>query len=579
MNILLNKRGLGILLAVLVLSYFAWQPLVHQGYFVMHDDQQVARLAQLDKSLSAGQFPVRWVPDLGFGLGYPLFNFYPPLVYYLGEAVHLFLGTGFLDSTKIVWFLALAGSVVSMYLLAKELFGRIGGGVAALFYLYAPYHAVDAYVRGALAELFSFVWLPLILLTSYKLIKEGKWQWAVLTGIFFALLMITHNLVFLPFFGVFSLWYVLIYLIYGKGNIKLFAFSYLLLTFITFSLTAFFWLPALTEKQDTLVDQLLIKNLASYRIHFVCPEQLWNSLWGYGGSGPGCLDGMSFKIGKLHLILAFLSLPAAIWLWLRKRKKAAGLLFSLFLLLIFSAWMTTAYSGFIWDNLPPLWYLQFPWRFLEFTALFASLLAGSLFLLLNKFYLKILTAIVVLAGLLFYNAKLFVPQKYLTAATDNSLLTDQQVKWHVSNSSFEYLPFGIATKISPLGTVLVDINENEVVSPSWNEKFRILSGDFTPSSSQFAPDRFLLSGNSAYGAQLQFHLADFPGWKVWIDNKPAAINDANQYKLISVMVPPGNHGIAGKFTNTPVRTAGNTLSLISLGGLAVLIYGIRRNKK
>ena len=45
----------------------------------MHDVQQVARLQQMDKSLKAGQFPVRWVEDLGFGYGYPVFNFYPHL--------------------------------------------------------------------------------------------------------------------------------------------------------------------------------------------------------------------------------------------------------------------------------------------------------------------------------------------------------------------------------------------------------------------------------------------------------------------------------------------------------------------
>ena len=40
--------------------------------------------------------------------------------------------------------------------------------------------------------------------------------------------------------------------------------------------------------------------------------------------------------------------------------------------------MTLPYSQFIWDKISPLWYLQFPWRFLEFAALFSALLAGSL---------------------------------------------------------------------------------------------------------------------------------------------------------------------------------------------------------
>src|SRR5260370_36359340 len=80
---------------------FAIIPLFHSGLFTMHDDEQVARLSQMYLVLSQGQFPPRWIPDLGFGFGYPLFNFYPPLVYYLGSVIH-FIGFSFIDSTKIV---------------------------------------------------------------------------------------------------------------------------------------------------------------------------------------------------------------------------------------------------------------------------------------------------------------------------------------------------------------------------------------------------------------------------------------------------------------------------------------------
>src|SRR3990170_5624014 len=88
---------------VIALTLPAMIPLFHRGYFSMHDDQQVVRLYELDRALAAGQFPARWVADLGFGFGYPLFIFYPPLVYYVGEIYHLLLGTSFIDSTKLVF--------------------------------------------------------------------------------------------------------------------------------------------------------------------------------------------------------------------------------------------------------------------------------------------------------------------------------------------------------------------------------------------------------------------------------------------------------------------------------------------
>ncbi len=453
----------------------------------------------MDKALSAGQFPVRWVSGLGFGLGYPLFNFYPPLTYYLGEVAHL-IGFGFIDSIKLVWFVAIVGSGISMYFLARKLFGKIGGIVAALFYIYAPYHAIDAYVRGALAELFSFVWLPLILLNSSK---------PVISGIFLALLMITHNLIFLPFVGIYILW---------SRNIK----NIIISLIIAFGLTAFFWLPALWEKQFTLVDDLLTKNLASYKIHFVCLPQLWDSLWGYGGSIAGCIDGMSFKLGKLHIIASLLALIVAV---IKKSK----IIFILFLLFIFSVFMTTEYSSFIWDRIPQLWYLQFPWRFLEFAALFSALLAGSIF----KYIPRYLSIFLILL-LLFFNVKLFQPQTYLNV-TDTDLTSELEIKQKVSSTSFEYLPKGSPLKASDY--------QNIEVLPS------------------------------------QLPIANFPGWKVFVDGEEVEFNDNNKYKLITLNFPIQNKNVIAKFTNTPVRVIGNFTTLICIVVVSLyLTYEYRRNK-
>ena len=532
---------MGALIIIIALSFFSWQPLFNPGFFTFHDEQQVARLFQLDIALSAGQFPVRTVADLGFGLGYALFNFYPPLTYYFGEVFHL-LGFGLIDSVKLVWLFAIVGSGMAMYFLAKKFFGKTGGVVSALFYIYAPYHAVDAYVRGALAELSSFVWLPLILLYSSR---------PVISGIFLALLMVTHNLIFLPFIGFYILW---------SRNIKNIIISLL----IAFGLTAFFWAPALWEKQFTLVDSLLIKNLASYKIHFVCPTQLWDSLWGYGGSIPGCLDGMSFKLGKLHIILGILAFIPAL-------KSRSKVVITSFFLFVFSVFMTTSYSGFIWDRVQALWYLQFPWRFLEFAALFSALLVGSVTTFKNK-WLNGIVAVGVIGPLLFFNGKLFQPQTYLKV-TDSDLTTDDEVKWRVSSTSFEYLPKGVATKTNPNGTLGIDIEKQAI----YEAKYQIIDGEFQEFYAKFYPHRFELSGISTQGAIVRVRIANFPGWKVRVNEKPVKIDDNNPYKLVTFMVPEGEVSVRGVFSDTPVRTIGNIISLVTVFGVG--LYGYKRIKK
>jgi len=65
-----------ILLFILIIPAFCF--LLKPGYYNMHDDMQMMRQLEMEKCIKDGQIPCRWVPDLGYEYGYPLFNFYPP---------------------------------------------------------------------------------------------------------------------------------------------------------------------------------------------------------------------------------------------------------------------------------------------------------------------------------------------------------------------------------------------------------------------------------------------------------------------------------------------------------------------
>src|SRR5260221_3208180 len=158
MNLL--KRYIDTVLIVILLI-FAMLPLFHSGFFPMHDDEQIGRLYDLNKDIVHGEFPPRMTQDLGFGFDYPLFNFYPSFVYYIGEIFHL-AGFSYITSTKLMIGLGFILAAYFMYLFSKEYIGRIGGVVAAIAYSYAPYHSVDVYVRGALPEFWSFVFIPAV---------------------------------------------------------------------------------------------------------------------------------------------------------------------------------------------------------------------------------------------------------------------------------------------------------------------------------------------------------------------------------------------------------------------------------
>ncbi|MBU4098906.1 glycosyltransferase family 39 protein, partial [Patescibacteria group bacterium] len=179
---------------IICLSYFTIRPLFISGFFPIHDDTQVQRVFEMKKSLADGMLPVRWAGDLGYGYGYPIFNFYAPSAYYIGGFLNL-IGFDALIATKIMLGLAVVLSGITMYLLAKEFWGRIGGMISGVLYLFAPYHAVNIFVRGDFAELWAYTFIPLVFLGIYKISRRKKsWFWITVSALSFAAIIVSHNL-------------------------------------------------------------------------------------------------------------------------------------------------------------------------------------------------------------------------------------------------------------------------------------------------------------------------------------------------------------------------------------------------
>ena len=605
-NLMYKKSILAVLL-ILIFSLLISLPLLKRGLFEFHDDQHVARLYLFDKSLKEGQFPVRWVDELGFGFGYPLFVFYPPFIYMLGEVFHL-IGFSFIDSVKIVFFISIVGSGVAMFILVKELWGKLAGLTAALFYMILPYRALDIYVRGALAESFSFVWLPLTLWSfyklsnlqeqsdyklsnlqeqsDYKLSRKRSANYILLSAVFLALLMITHNLIFLSFMLILPMY--LFFLFLKTSRKKLFIVNCLLSAVLALGLSAFFWIPTILEKKSTLVDQLLLTNLANFRIHFVYLQQLWNWTWGFGGSAAGLADGISFKIGKLHILASVTTFVLATALL----KKVSGfsklLIFSssslslraegfqlstvLFALFMFSSFMTTSYSKIIWELFPPLAYLQFPWRFLIFTGLFSSALAGALIYLLRVTVFRLLAFFILTILLLLSNLKLFKPQNYRLDLTDEKATSYDVIAWDVSKTSFEYIPNGINLDKDKFGYPMINLSQPEIptekieVAPETTKVYNLESSSSSIKFNLDAQDESIVTAN----------VFSFPGWNLKVDGRPLSFSNDNPLKLITFKVDAGTHDISLEFERTLVRSFADFVSLLATLVFILLFFSVNK---
>ncbi len=527
-------------LLIIVLSFFTVKPLLQNGFFTVHDNVQVERVYEMGQALKDGQFPVRMVKNLGYGYGYPIFNFYAPLPYYFGGALNA-VGIDAVVATKAMFLLGILMAGIFMYLLAYEFWGLWGAFLSSVLYLYSPFHALDIYVRGAVGEFWAFAFLPLVFLGMYKIFKSNGSSGVIIGVIGLTGVILSHNLtafMLIPFL----ILYFFILLLYSKQKkFLILNFCFLLLTSLL--LSAFYWLPALTEMKFSNV-MTQIGGGADFHQHFIFLSQIWDFPWGFGGSA-GLQSGISYKIGKLNIILWVLGM--IFFLKKYQENKLKPIYWLSFVGFLMSVYLTTDYSVWVWDLINQMSFIQYPWRFLIFSVFFSALISGAIVTVFNKDKISKIISLLFIFAVIFYQSKYFASQDYIA---DGSFYTDtNHLNWQASKISDEYLPNGFQAPEK----------ESKII--------KILNAD-TLTKSLFAVNRTVNKSNlktyrtiSDSPALLTLAIAHFPGWVYFVDDNQ--IKQSEQ-QLASFTIPKGNHIITAKFTNTPVRSIANLLTLLGI---------------
>lgn len=107
--------------------------LLRPGFYEPHDLHHIADIYQMVRAISSGQIPPRLGPDFSFGLGYPLFNFYYVLPFYLGAIFFSFVGS-LIWSFKLVMITGVILSVLGMNLLLREFVGKFPAFVGSILF-------------------------------------------------------------------------------------------------------------------------------------------------------------------------------------------------------------------------------------------------------------------------------------------------------------------------------------------------------------------------------------------------------------------------------------------------------------
>ena len=210
-------------------------------------------------------------------------------------------------------------------------------------------------------------------------------------------------------------------------------------------------------------------------------------------------------------------------------------------------------SAFIWEAVETLQFAQFPWRFLSLSIFSASLL-GAFVLNYFKSYKTLIVWIIVIITVLL-NWSFFQPREFYTWINDQNKLQDPL--WEIQQKAgiMDYLP---KTATEPHGRA--------------PDNIEVLSGVAQGSGYNVRSNKFSLNIDVAENAYIQVPVFDFPDWQVYVNNQKIEHDNKSQLGRIGFNLTPGNYQVKGILKDTPARTAGNILTILSALVLAIIFF-------
>ena len=567
---------------LLLICLPALLPTLRPGWFEGHDDLHIYRVIEYDLALRDGQVPPRWFPDVSAGYGNPHPLYYAPLFYAIAEGFHL-VGLGVIGSLKgaivVVMLLAAAG----MYLYARLLLDPPSALVAAAAYTYAPYHLLDLYVRKAFSELTVFAVLPFLLLSFHRLATRRQRGDIVTTAVCMAAMSTAHTITTMMIPALLLACAVLLswrrplpagapasarWSWLGRAGVAL---------ALGYALAGFFLVPAFLERNEINL-KIYTEAYVDYHKHFVFPRQLIWWPWGFGMSLEGLKDKMSFRMGLLQIAGTLLALAGISSLGRRDRPLAAHVWFYGGVTLV-AAFMMTPAAAPIWDALPPLKFVQFPWRFLTLTTLSTGFLCGAAWSAwgpratraawAGAVCVAAVCAVAAAAtGMLDVNLRVpadrvgFEEKPYNQMidkgpgaekeAFDGAFVRRHTFRW------IDHLP----PEVSFMGLTQADLDRPEV---------EVVSGDAAISGLLVRSWKVAFHTEAAVPARLRVNNYRFPGWVARVDGAPVTlVEEPRQRRVLFFDIPAGSHDVVVVLETTWPRRLGDLLTLAGLAGVAAL---------
>ena len=538
-----ESRPGGALLAALLAGLVVCLPLAVRGLMLGHDTPwHLAIQAAFQEQLRAGEWYPRWLQSLNAGLGAPLMFVYAPLPYLVAAVPHLLWGTGPGAGLAFSYGVATVAAALAMFAWLRETLDDKAAAVGAALYAVMPYHLlIDLYMRGALGEYWGFVFMPLALRAVWRLAQGRSWA-AGQFAAFWGLLLMTHLFTSVMFFPL-PLAYGLALSPRGRRlkTTALLAGGYALGA----AIAAVYLLPA-AHHQEFLS---IAKNTSSPEFNFArnFVPAIAAAFDPAFGPALGIVTAAMAVVALLAYRKARAWGEASFWLAV-----AAAALFLLLPL-----------SKPVWQVLPWLQGIQFPWRFhtivtLAVTALAASAMARDF----GRAPLRAVAAAIVLplalAGALF---------GFLRRAPDPV--------------AAERAGSLAAVRFDGLLGVWSSGEAARIASPIALERLasgrpRVEAAQGSAEVTAWLPREIRLKAESPAGCWLRVRRLYYPAWQASAeDGRPLRVR-ADSTGLIELQAPPGAAAIRLSIPHDWREVAGAWVSLAASILACVLLFAGRR---
>jgi len=568
---LLTIIGAGLVLTLPILIF---------GIPFLSDDgvKHAVWYVHFSEQLWSGDLYPRWLFNMNAGLGSPAFFYYPPLPFFLTSLLKPFFSNdphGW-HQLGVSASLALIASGFSAYVWLKDLVDQNSALIAGILYMAMPYHlAADLYVRGSLSEYWAFVWIPIILLFTNKIIN-GHRRAAVGLAVSYALLIMTH----LPTTLIFSVIPVCYALLAASTRGKARALGIILSSMtLGIGLSAIYLLPAMLTQQYVFLDQMSA-GYFSYENWFLFSKLLmWKEdkariiLLVLDMAGVAC---SAFVVGRRALETGFRKVNV---FW--------------FTIAAASAFMMTELSKPVWTIFPVLKSIQFPWRFnvvlsVATAALLTvaiSSLKARLIASINIAKMVALLLIVAWIPATVWAAWKSFPQtnpdrdsiNYVKREIEQS--RDVPEYWPRWNASMAEINWETSTNEDywdvqwerVFETLLQRVGKSEENQPA----VRIVEGTGRVAVNARRPREIDLHVQTTTGALLIVPQFYYPCWTAHLAGEKTnlTVNPSDPDGLLSVSVPRGDHQVQLRLSQSKAELAGQLISLASvIIALSLILY-------